>query len=167
MPLRDRLPQETLAGLELARKERFNDGYHLAVDERRMGAIYLLGYAVEMTLKSAYFRWIEPTEPGLPLGPERLQTARAHARDILGIIVPDESYHSPLFWAHLIVARRENDSSPLDVTLASALIASAQCVWSNWKVSMRYHGDISTEGELYSVFREAEWMHTHYEDFWS
>ncbi|KKM18991.1 hypothetical protein LCGC14_1660100, partial [marine sediment metagenome] len=39
MPLRNRLPHhDTLGGFEFARADRFDDGYHLAVEGRRMGA---------------------------------------------------------------------------------------------------------------------------------
>ena len=168
MPLRNRLPHhDTLGGFEFARTDRFEDGYHLAVEGRRMGAMCMLGHAVEITLKSAYYRWEGELAPNDPLRRERLNTTAAFGRDDLGIAVDHESFHSPLFWAFMIVERRRVDGSPLDDALAAGLIVRAQRVWSNWKVSMRYHRDLATADELFALFDEAEWINTHYDDLWS
>ncbi len=57
MPRRllDRCNDDSLREFRAAARQRFNDALVLAANGRRTGAIYLWGYAVEMTLKAAYF----------------------------------------------------------------------------------------------------------------
>ena len=57
MALLDRIaPYDSIREMEIAGVDRYWDGLTCALDGRYFGACYLLGYAIEMTLKVACFR---------------------------------------------------------------------------------------------------------------
>lgn len=60
MPRRllQRCQPDSIAEFRSASRQRYDDGLSLAIQGRRTGAIYLWGYAIEMTLKAAYFSFI-------------------------------------------------------------------------------------------------------------
>jgi hypothetical protein len=57
MPKRllDRCRPECILEFRASARHRYDEGVALAVSGQRTGAIYLWGYAAEMTLKAAYF----------------------------------------------------------------------------------------------------------------
>jgi hypothetical protein len=60
MPSRllERCNPDSIREFRAASQRRYDDGLALAAQGRRTAAIYLWGYAAEMTLKAAYFSFI-------------------------------------------------------------------------------------------------------------
>jgi hypothetical protein len=57
---------ETVGSFLAAADQRFKDAEALEAAGRRLGAVYLYGYAAEMLIKSAYFRVVRSAS-GLPM----------------------------------------------------------------------------------------------------
>ena len=64
--LRARCQPDSIREFRAAARQRFQDGLTAAAGERRTAAIYLWGYAAEMTLKAAYFALL-PAASATPL----------------------------------------------------------------------------------------------------
>ena len=158
MSLRDRLPMhDTISQFELARVDRLEDALVLAAGGRRFGAIYVLGYFVEMTLKSAFFRFLgfsldEAIRPG------DLKAAAQLAKADLSVKIHPESYHSLTFWVRAIIELRTTFGSPLPRDLTRELGWRVQRLHSNWSVMMRYCHDVSQVGDWESVHADATWV---------
>ena len=58
MPIRSLFQSspETVLGFEAAAEEKYEDGFNLMATASQGNGVYLMGYAAEMLLKSAYFR---------------------------------------------------------------------------------------------------------------
>ena len=164
MAIRDRLPlHNTIAAFELARMERFRDAFTLGAHGRRFGAIYLLGYFVEMTLKSAFFTLLGfRTEE--PITAKDLATAANLAEEDLRVDTQKEQYHSFVFWARAIVSLCDHFGDPIPSDTLQELGWRSQRMTSNWKVSMRYSQEIATEEEWTRFQDDANWLEGNYVD---
>ena len=163
MAVRDRLPKvDTLGEFETAREERWRDGLVLAVRGRRMGAAYLLGYVVEMTLKSVVYR-LWDFRPGDPINRETLVTIRELARADLGVDVNPEGFHNPVFWGRIIVMMRIQLECPLEQGLGIELVDRTLRIYSNWNVSMRYCRDRVSVDDLRDLVEDTMWVQSNYD----
>src|SRR2546422_480061 len=105
MPLRWRLQQqpETLNEFERAAEGRYWEGLELMACGRGFGGVYLMGYAAEMWLKYAFFRFrgVGLAQPiaGF-LGP----ISHGQAPNLPN--VPRESLHSLWFWTMFLRGER-------------------------------------------------------------
>jgi hypothetical protein len=101
---------ETINELVLAAEERYWDAYELAVQGRAFAAIYFAGFAAEMLLKVAGFRF-DGALPGDPIQP-RLGPAKTYG-SIQFPTIPHESYHSLRFWRAFLEHKRIDAGRPL------------------------------------------------------
>jgi hypothetical protein len=164
MPIRNRLRDgETIQDYTLAVPQRYLEGLQLMVEGYPGAGIYLMGYAAEMLLKLAYFLYTG-AGPADAVGP-RLGPARHQAR-ALGIQVLDEGYHSPRFWARLLLEQRRNDGLPLNNELEARLLNCADSLYSNWWVQMRYQPDVAREDEVAVFHQEVDWLQGNLESLW-
>lgn len=172
MSLRSRLSiiPETVQEFELAAAEKYSEGQRLIVAGNTGAGIYLLGYAAEMTLKNAYFRF---TGAGLAdeVGP-RLAPARRAGRGPggSGLIpaIPDEFYHSLRFWAMLLQAARAAQSrSWTDNGFTLEFERCTERLYNQWWVEMRYRRDAATLNEALQVLSDVGWLRTHFVALWS
>src|SRR5262249_5750435 len=105
MPKRllERCRPDSISEFRAASRLRFQDGLSLAASGRRTAAIYLWGYAAEMTLKAGYFQAI-----GFPMTrhitPADLRGAVANAPRLGFSWVGN--LHSLESWAQLLVNTR-------------------------------------------------------------
>ena len=163
MALRDRLPaNETIAEFEAARFDRYHDGLVLIGGDRRVGAIYLFGYFVEMTLKSASFTLLG-FQKSDPITKRELNAAATRAEKELGIDVPQEGYHSLQFWALAIVAERDHMGQPLPIALTSELNWRSQRMHSHWTIAMRYSRDVTRPEDWERLWEDSQWLHANYD----
>lgn len=158
MGLRDELPADASVGeFEVAGMDRLRDGLALARQGRKAGAVYLLGYAAEITLKCMYYRaWGYRSSDRVDRS--TLRTTASLGNRELGVTVNHEGYHSPLFWAHMVVEIHRAFDTPLNPGLSRALIAVAQRVSSNWSPTMRYIRDRVTVAYVRSVVADTLWI---------
>jgi len=158
VPLRYRIEAhpETVQDLELASGEKFWEGIELLVTGHRGGGIYLLGYAAEMILKSAYFRF-DGARPGDPVG-ARLGPARSWGKQFLPSI-DHENYHSLWFWYHILRRKRRRAGRPLAQALDDQLLRRVRRIYGMWTVAMRYQPDQALEAEAESFYNDVRWIH--------
>jgi hypothetical protein len=151
---------DSIQQMEAARADRYWDALACGCDGRTFGACYLLGYAVEMALKTAYFRFLGvPTRADLR--PHLLSQAvsvyfRGRQRRL----------HDLVAWAELLILTRIQRGRPLDSMVASGLLTHVGEVALNWSEVMRYRRAIDAESEAVIVFRGEEWVHAHYDQLW-
>ncbi len=157
MPKRliDRLRPDSIREFRAAAKARFEDGLQLARMGRRTAAIYLWGYAVEISLKAWYFDTIH-FHIGQPIRMADLRMAVQRAK-VLGIAWPGQ-LHDLAAWAELIVAEHLALGSPLPVIEASRLQSSAQRLRSLWREILRYHSNVAYEYEQVQVREIVLWI---------
>jgi hypothetical protein len=162
LPLNDSIQE-----FEQARHDRLWDGLTLWIQgdgSNSAGSVYLLGYAVEMALKCAYFRLV-----GLrvsdPIARGELRTAEARAR-VLGVATPPESFHSVRFWCDLLRAHRSATRNPLATPLEQRLVAETGIVHDRWWVDMRYKANHTRPAELERLQEAATWFDRVYPDLY-
>jgi hypothetical protein len=165
MAVRDLLPQsDSLQGYERARTERLYDGLCLEYGERHFGAVYLLGYSVEMTLKIAYFR-LRGYGPAQSISGPELHGARTEANN-LGIAHRHEGFHGLLFWADLLIRYRAGMARAFEQAFSIELMGRAHDIHNNWKVEMRYSHVELNGSDFRRVCNAALWFEENSERLW-
>ena len=166
----------TVQEFDFAISEKLLEGQRLLVAGNANGGVYLLGYAAEMLLKTAYFRF---TGAGLgdEVGP-RLAPARRAGKgqrgdgitpDIPGLVpdIPDEFYHSLRFWAMLLQAQRaEQGQSWADIEFTLEFERCTERLYNNWWVEMRYRRSLAKPEEALQVLSDVGWLRTHQTTLW-
>ena len=120
---------------EQARSERLWDGMSLWSTSRDPGAVYVPGYAAEITVKCAYFRFAGFSIVQ-PIGHSELKTACARAKT-LGVTTPWEGFHSIRFWSDLLMAHRRAAARALDAATEASLHIAVNAINDRWWVEMR------------------------------
>src|SRR5437899_6607599 len=97
---------ESIREFRVSAQRRFDEGMALAAGGHRTGAIYLWGYAAEMTLKAAYFAVIGLAEREPITWVGHLQPAIARGIGFGIAWPPQGAGHNVRAWAELLVAER-------------------------------------------------------------
>ena len=150
---------ETWPELQRAAEQRFWDGLSLATSSEHCetGAIYLLGYTVEMLLKAAYYR-----EQGVPRHVDTSQ-ARKQARGLVSGYRRND--HDLNYWVNVLEQLRILHKRPLDAATLGAIRLKVAAVEANWDESIRYRAVGPTETELNEVLGSADWLLKHYRNW--
>ena len=139
--------------------QRFEEGMSLAAAGHRTGAIYLWGYAAEMTLKAAYFALLGRAEIAILTWAGDILPAINDGRG-LGIVwpVPGQG-HNVRAWAELLVVVSSGDAGDgLPVTLWTRGPSAGQSIGQLWSESLRYHNNMAYVYEMNQVLEAAEWL---------
>jgi hypothetical protein len=157
MQLRARLSQspETISDFVVAAEQKFWEGLELVTSERVGAGIYLLGYAAEMWLKAAAFRF-DGASPADFVQP-RLVPARIWL-SLQPESIPHESFHSVIFWLRYLLARRRVARRMLPATIRGELEHRVRRIYGIWWVEMRYRGDQALDHEGERVYRDVAWL---------
>ena len=162
IPLRQRLPRhDSIGELERASLDRFRDSFVLATRGRRHAAVYLLGYYVEMTLKTIFFRCFGCSFDE-PIGRKDLEAAGQLVREQFRIPERLENYHNPVFWARAIIGMREMFGLRTPVGVTQELVWSTQRVYEHWVVGMRYTRDLARIEDWNCVREDALWIRANF-----
>ena len=152
---------DSIQGYEDARADRMWDGVALWSLDRDHGACYLMGFAAEMALKSAYFRY-QGHPIVQPIGRAELDTATSLS-NVLGVTAGREGFHSVLFWVDLLLATRSARSQPLKRAAESLLRSNVQTVYDIWWIDMRYKSAAATSRhELERLAAATSWIDKNY-----
>ncbi len=148
----------------MAAEQRYWDGLQLGTQGQFGGAIYNLGFAVEMWLKYACLR-IDGFTPAAVWNvgsfvPER-QFLNAIDRS-----VDHEAWHSLRFFATYLHFRRAHQNRPLDSDLQPALIHRSNRMYHTWWVSMRYFPDLAGEYDIRRAYDDAGWFRINRDRLW-
>lgn len=158
MDLRARvLKHESLGELERAGQARFEESFLLAVRGRRHAAAYLLGYYVEIALKTTFFRCFG-FSVSESIRRKDLKAASQLVHEQLGIKDDHEQYHNPVFWANAIVRLREMEGLKTAGELSRELLWRAQRIASNWVVAMRYTDNLVRIEDWNAISEDALWL---------
>ena len=154
---------DSVPGFERAAVRRFLDAGRLRSFDRRLAAIYLYGYSVEMWIKAAYFRTVFLVS-GLPPS-SKIDVKRRNAAvdewNELGL-QRKPSHHDIVGWAELLVAKRISLGVAHPTLLSNEIANRATIVYLNWREYMRYRSIAVDLSELSSVRAEATWFRRHY-----
>jgi hypothetical protein len=165
MPRRllDRFQAESIREFRASAPQRFDDGLALAAAGRRTGAIYLGGYAAEMTLKAAYFSLIGLAETVPITWPGHIQPAINRGRNPpFGIAWPTQGAgHNVRAWAELLVAERALSPAAYPGPFAREVQRCGQRIGQLWRETLRYHQNFAYLYEVRQVREAAEWLLVH------
>lgn len=167
MPIRSQTQSvpETIQGFEAAAEDKYEDGFNLMASASPGNGVYLMGYAAEMLLKSAYFR-VAGLSVSAPITRQELSQARADANN-LGVLAAPENFHNIAFWSELIVKKRLRQSRGLTAALAAELDLRSARLAQNWFVEMRYQLlQGVTVQDLEDVLDDVVWIKSKHQDFW-
>lgn len=144
-------PWETWPLLDLAAWERYWDGLELATGTagRKVGAIYLFGYAVEILLKVAFFRQ-QDWSPSQPID-RNVISNHANWRK-------KSTLHDLKALASLLIAERKQRGKPYDPVFAGVLNIHVDVLVLHWRETLRYWHGTASEKEVNEVLQSIEWI---------
>jgi len=138
---------------------RNEDAWQLARAGRRTAAIYLWGYAAEMTLKAAWFALIRHPEHS-PILAKDLRTAVQVAQNNYGIVWPTQGrLHAVLHWAELLLQHRIalRGGYP-DPAFGVAVVEHSHRIYDRWREVIRYKKNTAYPSEVRAVAQSTHWL---------
>lgn len=176
MPLTlvQRSGRDSLGKLESAAVFRMREAEALYADGQRLGAVYLYGYVIEISLKAAYYRVIG-------LVPSTLIDKHLHrlpAENAIKAMTglpshlqgPASAGHNVVGWARLLDQQRAAPGVggvPLDPSLAAKLHNRMQDVFHCWAEFLRYRANRPYHQEVETIRESARWIRRRYRELWS
>lgn len=161
-------PHDSIDEMEAAREDRYSDSLTCALDGREFAACYLMGYVIEMLLKSAFYRF-----DGVPLVADLrggLRSARKHPRfkPVTGSpSILAHGLHNIRAWGDHLIDTRQRTGRALDVRVASRLVYELCWVQNNWSETLRYRRSIPASDEVHRFLKIADWLRSEYVTLWS
>ena len=154
----DRLQADCVSQFRAAAVIRDRDAWHLARAGRGTAAIYLWGYAAEMTLKAAWFSLLGFSE-NRPIDRTDLRTALATAK-AHGITWPqEEPLHAVHCWAQLLVHHRANlKRGYTSAGFSAEILRQSDRVYERWRTILRYKRNRAYPAEVQAVAESARWL---------
>jgi hypothetical protein len=154
---------DTLGKLEGAARRRFREAEKLLNNSERLGAIYLFGYSIEITLKSAYYRTIGlvPTHTIDPLLHRKPAEAAIAAMPLLPrhpITGGPHAGHHLVGWARLLEQTRAANGDPMVNAIATKMHDHARAVFDCWVEFLRYRDNRPYDVEVKTVRAAAKWF---------
>ena len=144
-------PYDDLGDLERASVERYGDGWELLGTPRReLGAVYAMGYAVEMTLKCAIYE-LAGVVPGQDAF--RALAAREGVLAAKALRIHD----LPTLAANL-TSRRAALGLTVDPGFESALSRNVGRAAAEWSVFLRYRHAAGGEADALRMADVAQWF---------
>ena len=127
---------------------------------RRTAAIYLWGYAAEMTVKAAYFSVFGFDDA------DRITTADLYAaknrseQPPFNIKWDPKNLHNVGAWAEFLVEYRNQSahSSYLEPTFGVEVIKRGRRISELWSETLRYHKNVAYSHEVSHVGEAAAWF---------
>ncbi len=160
MGLLSRLPAgESWPEMERAAELRYYDGWALAVSGqgRYAGAVYLIGYAVEILLKTACYREMGVSRH-VGTTDRRLQIRGVYAQQLKALYGRQPNDHDLDYWAFVLERLRVAHGRSMNAALAGAIRRSVGLLAGNWRETLRYRDCQPTETELIETLACADWF---------
>jgi hypothetical protein len=157
--LLDRCQPDCIREFRAAALERFEDGLSSEDAGRRTAAIYLWGYAAEMTIKAAYFAATGFAE-GRMIAMSDLRNAVA-VGIASAIHWPRQGQlHNVRAWAELLVSLRGTTPrlSYPDPGFGAKVADKGQLLEPIWSERLRYHKNVAYPSEVRRVREAAGWL---------
>ena len=81
--------------------------------------------------------------------------------------IPDENFHSLLFWAEVLELTRNYAGRPLPAALLAMLHSSAARIGAEWWVEMRYRPTQAAAMYTIDVYNDVSWIRLNHHALWS
>lgn len=162
-------PNDSIKKFELSAQHKYQAGLTLIANGDAATGIEQLGYAAEMLLKSAYFRFMK-TRIGLVritsvvTGQMLRNAAREGVR--LNIRYDPESYHSLLFWALLLAAMRKDQAQSLPAEMEKEMLARMRDLHHLWMIEHRYQNKNYRSTDVARMYVHVTWLLENHEQLW-
>ncbi len=160
--LLDRCRLDSISGFREAARTRFVDGTAAAELGRRTAAIYLWGYAAEMTIKAAYFA-ATGFEDGRAITIGDLRDAvNSRLASTIDWSGQGRLHHVPA-WAELLVELRASDPKLVyaDPKFGGEIVGMGRRFRRVWSETLRYHENVAYEHEVRRIRDAADWFLGH------
>jgi hypothetical protein len=169
MPRRliDRCQPDSIREFRAAARQRFQDGMALAGTGNRTAAIYLWGYAAELTIKAAYFSLFGLADDDGITWPGHIQPAINRGRTPpLSIAWPAQGAgHNVRAWAELLVGVRAlAPATAYGPDFAAQVQGCGQRIGQLWRETLRYHKNRAYWYEVRQVREATGWLLIHADD---
>jgi hypothetical protein len=162
VPLAEHLAPDSINLLERAARQRAADAACLSADGRRLAALYLLGYAVEMCLTAAYFRSVG-FAINAPIDRETRKRRMTQARQIEGSDgqpLMSSDPHPLVGWARYLAWQRDLSGhlTGQERDRLREAVRRAAIVYHHWRPELRYKLTEAREPHLAEVRLATEWF---------
>jgi len=161
MPRRllDRCKPDCIGEFRSAARRRYGEALVLAAAGERTGAIYLWGYAAEMTLKSAYFQFDGLAESDIITVPSHLRPAIARGRSLSIAWPPQGDGHNVRAWAELLIKVRDlTPGTSFTPSFRREVHRHGQRIGAMWRETLRYRKNNAYAYEMRQVREATEWF---------
>lgn len=158
--LLDRRQPDSIREFRAAAGERFTDGLSSAKEGRRTAAVYLCGYAAELTLKAAYFA-VLGFDATRPISMGDLQAARNAGLMNYQIVWPNHGkFHNVRAWADLQVEHRSRNPgrSYARPGFSDEVRLRGRRIEPLWSETLRYYRNVAYSHEVDRVIKAAGWL---------
>jgi hypothetical protein len=153
----ERFIEDSVGQFRASAAIRNEDAWGLYFQGRFTAAIYLWGYAVEMTLKSAWFSNVLKYDDNKIIKRSDLQQAGDLAKKTYRI--PWGGFHDLVGWAGLITEYRIiNGNYYINSNFGPQMLLQSQSVYSRWRETLRYKKNRAYVFEADSVAQATEWF---------
>ncbi len=153
----NRLGDDTITEFRAAAQIRNEDARQLADSGRTTAAVYLWGYAAEMTLKAAWFSLLG-TPSNTPIPRKDLHAAMDMAKRTYGIQWKG-GLHNLLHWAELLVEHRIGLGRRYpDRRFEIEVVSRSRQIYERWRETLRYKTNRPYPAELRVVSESAVWL---------
>ncbi len=155
MSILSRLGHDTISRLEKAAARRFIEAEWLVEGKHHLTAIYFFGYAVEITVGTAYFRMkgYGLLDPLLPVDRNKALIA-AKGRSLM----TDKS-HPIDGWAELLIEEKGALFPPaFERKIERAIRNKTVELRDNWGPKLRYRSMDATEEQVKAAREAADWF---------
>ena len=162
-------PNDSIKKFELSAQHKYQAGLTLIDGGDAATGIEQLGYAAEMLLKSAYFRFMRPAI-GLPRTTtaitSRMLREAAREGGRLGVRYDPEGYHSLLFWTLLLIAARRNLLRPLSPEAERDLRTRLRQLHAIWMIENRYQPKTHATEDAVLMRAHVTWLRDNHQQLW-
>jgi hypothetical protein len=150
---------DSIREFRAAARQRYDDALSLVGRGRRTAAIYLWGYAGEMTLKAAYFSLLGLAETAVITWPGDLRPAILRGRG-MGIAWPPQGEgHNVRAWAELLVnVRALSPGTMYAVPFGQEVQRCGQRIEQLWRETLRYRKNYAYLHEVRQIREATEWL---------
>lgn len=162
----DHLAPDCIVRLERAAKNRFEEAKWLQANGKRLAAIYLFGFSVEMHLAAAYFRSAGfAPQAAIDRDTRRRRTTQARALlDPTGQPLMSSDPHPIVGWARLLEWQRIRfQPDRKQVQCLREAIHRAELLYKHWRPELRYKVTNVAPAQIDEVHRAALWFVENYQ----
>jgi hypothetical protein len=161
IPLADHLAPDTVNRLERAAEVRHDDALILLKAHKRLCAVYLFGYCVEMCLAAAYFR-AAGFSAVMVIDRETRKQRMARARQLQspsGEYLMSADPHPLVGWARYLEWQRSTTPlSPQERDRLKDAVEKADLVYRHWRPELRYKITEAKPNQVAEVRKASEWF---------